>query len=157
MMNEKFLRFLVVSVIGLFIATAGCVHDKDKASKSKESDTPKPVYPDLVAITIAPPNARTGSTFTVTNITSNVGQAISQNCQDWNYLSTSCTTSATKCTSPVSPMNIGQSYTNTCKLTVPIAMPFGTNYVFTIANGNHACVETNWSNNNNCIPINITP
>lgn len=119
--------------------------------------TPFALLPDLKVYSVsAPSSASRGTTISVSDVTTNVGNVGSPQsvtdiyiCTDVNHVTTSCwVTNHT-----TAGIQVGKSWPWTGPVAVPANQPLGTNYYIVVANGNRQVNEANYANNTNYVMI----
>jgi hypothetical protein len=124
---------------------------------SGEDVTPLVLRPDLKVHSVsAPSSASPGGVISVSDVTTNIGNAPSVLSVSDIYICTSINNVTSSCwvtnhtTSGIAP---GKSWPWTGPVTVPANQPLGTNYYIVVANGNRQVSESNYANNTNYVMI----
>jgi len=155
-MNQSYTRLIWagISVLTLGIVVTFCRAQEEEAS-------PLVARCDLEIYSIsAPSSASRGSVISVSDVTTNIGNAAAISSTSDIYICTNVNyvTSGSKVGSHVvAPIAAGRSSAWSGSVTVPAKQPLGTNYYIVVANGNRLAVESNYANNTNYVPIIINP
>jgi subtilase family serine protease len=126
-----------------------------------QGDSVLVLRPDLMVYSIsAPSSASRGTSISVSDVTTNVGNASAVQsvsdiyiCTNVNYV----TASDKVANHAVSLLGVGKSWAWSGSVTVPATQTLGTNYYVVVANGNKQVLESNYVNNTNYVTIIINP
>lgn len=154
-MKQNYARFTGVSAIVLAVAVVTL------SLAQSGGITPLVLRSDLKVHSItAPSSASRSASISVSDVTTNIGNAsatISQSdiyiCTNVNYV----TASSKVGNHTVAPIAPGGSFSWAGSVTVPATQPLGTNYYVVVANGNKQVLESNYGNNTNYVMIIINP
>ena len=119
--------------------------------------SPQVIASDLEVYSISAPSSATrGTPISVSDVTTNIGNAGAAQSVSDIYICTSVNSVSSSCkvsSHVVGVMAVGGSYLWAGSVTVPSKQPRGTNYYIVVANGNRQVVESNYNNNTNYVMI----
>ncbi len=151
-MKQEHMRLIwvAVSILALGAIVTFCRAQDEAAS-------PQVSRPDLKVYSVtAPSSASRGTLISVSDVTTNIGNAPAVQSASDIYICTNVNhvTSSSKVSShAVSPLAAGRSWPWSGSVTVPAAQPLGTNYYIVVADGDQRVVESNYNNNTNYVMI----
>jgi len=137
-------------VLGAAVAITLCYAQGGGAS-------PLLLRPDLKVHSVtAPGSASRSAVISVSDVTTNIGNANAAQSVSDIYICTNVDSVTTSCwvtNHTTAGVAIGKSWPWSGSVTVSASQPLGTNYYIVVANGNRQVLESNYANNTNYVMI----